>query len=358
MPTRKRTTACQLVALGVIAEGAVRVAPVLGLPRLLTDEGLDADAVIRRHGCDPRLFSDPDNIIAFSAIGRLLSHIAEVTRCPYPGLELGRNGGLDVAGAVGRAVRLAPDVGTALRVLSLKLHLHDRGAAPYLSKNKRQAIFGYTLYCSDVTGADHIHDGAIAIACNMIRELAGPSWRASEIRLFRDQPEDVKPFRDHFQAPLRFGAEQAAIVFPVADLDRPCVSADAQMYARALSDLEALDSATGLGLAQKVRRVLLRLFVTGDSVGQAAPDRSVVARLFALHPRTLNRRLCAEGTSFSVLLSQARYDIARQLLRDTRLPIQDIAYILGYAGTPPFTLAFRRWSGMTAARWRALHRHG
>lgn len=356
MPTRRRITACQLVALGLGAEGAVRVAPVLGLPRLLTDQGLDADAVIRRHGCDPRLFSDPDNIIEFSAIGRLLSHIAESTRCPYPGLELGRRAGLDVSGAVGRAVRLAPDVGTALRVFSLNLHLHDRGAAPYLWSDNRHAMFGYTLYCSDVIGTDHIHDGAIAIACNMIRELAGPRWRATEIRLFREQPDNTKPFREHFQAPLQFGAHHAAIVFPAADLDRPCVSADAQMYARALADLEALDGAAGLRLADKVRRVLLRLFVIGDGVGQAAPDRAMVAGLFALHPRTLNRRLCGEGTSFSALLAQARYDIARQLLRDTQLSVQDIACVLGYAGTAPFALAFRRWSGTTAASWRALHR--
>jgi len=348
-----RSPACQLAALRLDAEGAVRVAPVMGLPRMMADLGLDADASLRAQGCDPGLFADPDNVIEFRAIGRLLDYIAETTECLYPGLEIGRRGGLEVAGAVGRAVRLAPDIGTALRALSLYLHLHDRGSAPYLWTGGHQAIFGYTLYCADLVGADQIHDGAIAIACNMIRELAGQAWQPTEIRLFRQRPAHVGPFGEHFRAPLRFASHQAAIIFPVADLEHPCIHADTESYARALAELEAMDLALGVGLADKISRVLRRMLITLVSAGDPMPDRAAIAQLFALHPRTLNRRLRAEGTSFSTLLAHARYDIARQLLRDTGLPVQDIASVLGYAGTGPFNHAFRQWSGTTPSRWRA-----
>jgi AraC-like DNA-binding protein len=239
-----------------------------------------------------------------------------------------------------------------LRFLSLYLHLHDRGSVPYVWTDRHLGMFGYTLNCPEIIGSDHIYDGAMAIACNMLRELAGPTWRAKEVRLFRDAPADLAPFRKHFRAPLRFRAEQAAIVFPAADLKRPCVGADADSFARALSDLESLDAESGATLADKVHRVLLSLFVTGVNCGGATADRAMIARLFALHPRTLNRRLRAEGTNFAAVLTRARFDIARELLRDTRLPVHDIALLLGYAGTGPFTHAFRRWSGTTAARWR------
>jgi AraC-like DNA-binding protein len=344
-----------LAALGLATEGAVRIAPVAGLPQLLRDHGLDGDAVIRSHGCDPIVFDDLDNTIAFSAIGRLLVFIAATTGCLYPGLELGRQGGLNVSGAVGRAVRLAPNVGAALRAFVLNMHLHDRGAIPYLWADTHQAMFGYSLYCSDVIGADHIHDGALAIACNMIRELAGPGWRATEVRLFRDRAEDVKPFRDHFQAPVKFGAPQAAIVFPASDLARPCVNADPKRYAQAMSDLESLNVASGASFSDQVSRVLLRLLVTGVTADGAGPHQGLVAELFALHPRTLNRRLRQDGTTYSALLAQARFDVARELLRDTRLPVCEIARALGYAGTTPFSHAFRRWSGITAATWRERH---
>ena len=344
---------CRLAALGLASEGALRMAPLTGLPRLLSDRGLDADSVIRAQGCDPGLFGDPDNTIAFGAVGRLLAYTARATDCRYPGLELGRHWGIEALGAVGRAARHAPDVGSALHCLILHLHLHDRGAIPYLWATDEQALLGYTLYCADVVGTEHIYDAALAIAYNVMGELVGPRWRASEVRLFREPPGEVAPFRAHFRSRLRFGAQQAAIVFPAADLRRPSFGADPARYAAALHDLESLDASFGGGLTDKVRRLLRRLMVTGICLGAPALDRTAVATLLTMHPRTLNRRLRTEGTCFAVLLNECRYDIARELLRDTRLPVQDIAILLGYAERASFDHAFRRWSGMTPTIWRA-----
>jgi AraC-like DNA-binding protein len=252
-------------------------------------------------------------------------------------------------------MRSAPDLGTALRTMIRHMHLHEQGTVPYTWTVGRQGLFGYTLCAPERVGIDQIYDGALAISMNFFRELAGLGWRATAVHLFRDLPADPAPFREHFRAPLRFNAPQAAIVFPAAEFKRPCVNADARAYARALADLASLDAETGSSLGDRVHRVLLRLLVTGAYLGHAAPDRTQVAELFAMHPRTLNRRLSAEGRTFSTLLGQARYEVACELLRDTRLPVQEIALMLGYAGTGPLTEAFRRWSGTTAARWRALH---
>jgi hypothetical protein len=200
------------------------------------------------------------------------------------------------------ALRYAPDLGQALRALMLHFHLHDRGAVPSLQETHDAAIFGYTLYCPNVAGTDHIYDAALVIAGNTLAELTGEDWKMTEVRLFRDPPADEEPFRRHFGVPVRFEAEHAAIVFPAADLTRPLPGAD---------------------------------------------------RLFALHPRTLNRRLRDEGKTFNALLAETRYEIARQLLRDTHLKIADIAMILGYADSASFNRAFRRWSGANATRWRS-----
>lgn len=352
--TPNKVPPCRLAALGLATDGAVRMAPLLGLPCLLSDHGLDPDAVIRGQGCDPALFRDPDNTIAFSAVGRLLAHAAAVTGCRYPGIELARHWGLDVLGAVGRAARLAPNVGAALRCVTLNMHLHDRGAVPYLWTSGDHAVFGYTLYCPDVLGTEHIYDAALTIVHNILRELAGTGWRATEVRLFRDAPVDMTPFREHFRSPLRFAAEQASIVFPAADLARPSANADPARFAAALRDLEALDASFGGGLSDKVQRLLMSLMVTGACLGDTALDRAAVSKLLGLHPRSLNRRLRAEGTTFAALLTDSRYVIARELLRDTRLPVDAIAALLGYAQAASFDHAFRRWSTTTATAWRSL----
>lgn len=77
-----------------------------------------------------------------------------------------------------------------------------------------------------------------------------------------------------------------------------------------------------------------------------------VAGLMSMHRRTLNRRLSACGTSFQSLLEEVRFGIARQLLRDTDLPLSQVAATLGYSDVTAFTRAFRRWAGTTPGAWR------
>jgi AraC-like DNA-binding protein len=345
---------CRLCELARVDEGTMRVAPLFGLPRLLARHGLDADTVIREAGCDPALFGSSENTIPVSKVGRLLAHVAGITGCPHLALDLVRDMGLDVLGIVGQTARLAPDVGAALRTLILHLHLHNRGAVPSLWEGGIQAMFGYTIHCPDASGTEYIYDGALAIMHNLLTELAGPDWKATEVRLNRDEPKDITPYRRHFRAHLRFGAERSAIVFPAADLARPLASADSIAHARMLRKLDELDALSKAGLAVKVRRLLRRLLIAGS--GPDGLDLDKVARLFALHPRALNRRLQAEGTTFGALMGEVRYEIARQLLRDTHLQAADIAYVLGYADSSSFTHAFRRWSGTTATTWRSAHR--
>lgn len=333
-------------------DGAVRMGPIMGLPRLLIEHGVDADATIRAYGCDPALFADADNSLSFDMVGGLLARAAAVTGCPYPGLQVCQPGGGEALGIVGRTARLAPDLGAALRCVVRSLHLHDRGAVPYLRADSDQAVFGYSFYSTGVMGTAHIYDTALAIAYDLIRELVGQDWRASEVRHFRDPSDVVSPFRDLFAARLRFGASQAAIVFPAADLKRPLASADQQRFRAALIDLASLDVRNGGSLAQQVRRELLRLLAAGGGLEKHACKRAALAAMLRLHPRNLNRRLQSEGTTFAAELARARYDIARALLRDTRLQIGDIAATLGYAETAPFARAFRYWSGTTASDWR------
>jgi AraC-like DNA-binding protein len=83
-----------------------------------------------------------------------------------------------------------------------------------------------------------------------------------------------------------------------------------------------------------------------------------VAQLFALPRRTLNRRLEEQGYTFQGLVNEVRYEIARQLLEDTRMSMGQIAAALDYGDASAFTRAFRRWSGQTPTAWRARLSNG
>jgi len=80
-----------------------------------------------------------------------------------------------------------------------------------------------------------------------------------------------------------------------------------------------------------------------------------IARRLGVSPRTLVRRLAAEGLTFSTVLDRLRADLARRYLQDG-LSISKIAWILGYREVSAFTHAYKRWTGRTPRKARALEK--
>jgi AraC-like DNA-binding protein len=187
------------------------------------------------------------------------------------------------------------------------------------------------------------------MAHNMLRELCGQDWRPTGFLFAHRRPENVAPYRKHFGAPLVFNAEQYAVVFPSALLDRPLGRDDPELRRLLQTQLEAMEVRHGNDFVAHLRSVLRSALLTS----RAGEDE--IARLLSMHTRTLSRRLAASGTTFRRIVDECSFEIARQLLEFTRQDVAQIAVALDYADASAFTRAFRRWSGTTPARWRAVH---
>jgi AraC-like DNA-binding protein len=103
-------------------------------------------------------------------------------------------------------------------------------------------------------------------------------------------------------------------------------------------------------LAQRVR----------DELRAALPDMpglaAVSARLF-LSPRTLHRRLEAEGTSLRAIRETLRRELAIDWLGKTRRPLAQIGADLGYADAASFYRAFHDWMGCGPREYRLRLRY-
>jgi AraC-like DNA-binding protein len=95
-----------------------------------------------------------------------------------------------------------------------------------------------------------------------------------------------------------------------------------------------------------VRRMLRRQLLSGQS------SMHQVAAELEMHRRTLDRKLKPHAISYQALVDEVRYEVARQLLRDTAMPMIAIAQSLQFAEASAFARAFRRWSGMPPTKWR------
>ena len=333
--------------LALVMDGTLRIGPLISIPRLLREMAVDPANVMREAGIDPALFEDPENTISFAAMGRLFSLCVARSGCPHFGLLVGRQGGISSLGIVGLLSQHLPDVRTALRNIILHLHLHDRGAVPTLEVQNETAMLGYAIYQKNVASTDQIYDGAMAIAFNLMKTLCGPRWLPSEVLLCHAEPADREPYRALFKVPPRFDAERTALVFPATWLDQPMHGVNPQLRRILEAEVETLKILSDGDFVSQLRRILQSLIVAG------CPSVDQTALLLAMHRRTLNRRLNALGITFKQLLDETRFEIAQQLLRDTRMPVVDIAVTLNYTGASAFTRAFHRWSGTSPAAWRA-----
>ena len=78
-----------------------------------------------------------------------------------------------------------------------------------------------------------------------------------------------------------------------------------------------------------------------------------IARLLDVSPRTLQRRLAAEDSSFAKVLDESRRDRALVLIHRMDLPLRAIASELGFADSRVFARAFQRWAGSSPSAYRA-----
>lgn len=258
----------------------------------------------------------------------------------------GRAWQLDDLGLLGTVMRHSPTVREALATLTLHQRVNSQGGVAFMVENGPTSDLGYAIYCPDPTGVTQIYQGILAGAFNFMRELAGPRWLPEEVLFSHPKPANVEPLRQFFRAPLRFDSEFYAVRFASSWLAQPVGGAEPEMLLAARRALARARPMPAAGLVEQTSRVLRVLLLQGRSSGDE------VARMLSLHRRTLNRRLEQEGTTLREVIERVRFEVARELLDNPRIQIDDIAASLGYSGVGVFMRAFRRWTGTSPGRWR------
>lgn len=170
-----------------------------------------------------------------------------------------------------------------------------------------------------------------------------------EVRFAHPSPPYAARLHTFFDAPVRFDAADHALVFRGEDLALPLVRADAQLgaFLRGIAE-SALEKRGGNDSPlDAVRRII------AEELQRGVPSIDVVAARMATTERTLRRRLEEGGTTFRDLLDTTRAELARSYVRDARMPLAEVAFMLGFSEPSAFHRAFKRWTSMTPAAFRA-----
>jgi AraC-like DNA-binding protein len=225
-------------------------------------------------------------------------------------------------------------------------NLHDTAATCVLIESGSYARFVYSVLQHGMSDTRHFQLGGIAIGYNILQDLCGHEWAPAQVCFASREPSNARAFQKIFRSPVHFDKEESAIVFARQWLDKPLPGVDPALRDGVAQAVQSQRARILADFPAAVRRILRKQLLFG------AFTMDDIAGLLSMHRRTLDRHLHDHGVQYSELLDSVREDVARQLLRDTAMPIQQIAESVRFSSAANFATAFRRRVGMTPSAYR------
>ena len=187
----------------------------------------------------------------------------------------------------------------------------------------------------------------LKLAHGLLSWLAGHEVPVAAVAFAFERPTFAEDYPVLFPAPVRFGAPVSAIHFDPAQLGPPVARSNPELVAflrRAPRDW-IFTGYRAHARSLRLREILYRADWADCTLGHAA-------RALGMTPRTLMRRLEADGTSFQAIKDGLRRDIAIRALEDGQKSIEEISQDVGFSSAANFHRAFRRWTGVTPSAYR------
>lgn len=315
--------------------------------RILEARGHDPLPVFRDAGLDPARWHEADARFPDAALGRAWAAATTLCNDPCIGLLAARFVNPASLHALGFAWLASDTLHDALARLVRHSRLISDGMELSLS------LSGSTC-CLSIERVD-LHRAALAQRTDsfwaglitLCRTISGESLAPTRVTLRRPAPDCAADYYALFRSAVEFGAARDSLSFDRAVAERPLATANralARANEQAIEDyLARLDANS---LPDRVRTRLVETLPGGT------PGEASVARALNLTPRTLQRRLAAHGTSFKVLLDEARRELAMRFIGERRLSIKEASYLLGFSEPANFARAFKRWTGSTPSVFR------
>jgi AraC-like DNA-binding protein len=317
--------------------------------RKLEELGLSPTAVLGRAGLPLSLFNQEKILVTTEEFFAFYRAIGEESDDPEIGLKIGiedrieRYDPIAIAALCTRTFRDA--IGRLARYKMLKcpekIEVVDRD-------NESEVQFHWLLAREEEPTL--LVDVCFSWMMTIARRGTGKTITPRRVELRRPAAHR-KLYEQHFQCPVKFGADANVLVFSKTDMDGAFLTYNAELLAMVAPQLEAelTEQLSQSDLHEQVKGILKRLLA-----GQR-PGIQDVARELRMSSRTLQRRLTEEGVKFQQLMEDARRELARHYLAHSALELNETAYLLGYEDANSFFRAFQRWEGTSPGQWRAIH---
>lgn len=328
----------------------IRAASLRGFVDLVDELGGEPETLLRRFGLDREVLSDDDGLIPITAHDLMLDTAAQELSCPDFGLRLAETQDLSILGPLAVAIEASSTVAAALDCASRYLFVHSPALRVGVETDPldRQGVVALA-YRKDLRESTYSPQGielGLGVVHRVAVSLLGGLPPVRSVLISHPPLSPVQRYLDYFGTDVRFGGPVAALCIQRHLLERTFSGANEAIRTVAIDHLarhfrdpqQDFPAQVRLGIAEALRT--------------SRPTMASISRLFTIHPRTLQRRLSAEGTSFAVILDEVRREAAHRYLTTTDLPVGQIALMVGFGEQSSLTHAIRRWYGTSPRELR------
>jgi AraC-like DNA-binding protein len=269
--------------------------------------------------------------------------------CPDFGMRLAkRQTGASLFGPLGLVMKNSRTFGDALDYVSKHTYAHSLAARVWQKRLKSEGMVfsGHDILLDRIPVKTQAMEQILLIGHFAAMEITGGRARVRRAH-FRHQP--VSPpttYRSYFGCEVRFGQNEDGVVFSERDLACPIVAPDLQAYRRMTAFIDVRFTRHRPPLRAQARGVITQL------LGTERCSNDQVAAELNLHPRTLHRRLKAEGTSFQHIKDEVRRDVMLYYVQQTDFDFARISEKLGFAEQSVMTRSCNRWFAASPTRMR------
>ena len=168
--------------------------------------------------------------------------------------------------------------------------------------------------------------------------LIGKRLPLQAVHLRAREPASRRHYEELFGCPVRFDQPSAGLLIPAGVLQLPVTQNEQSLR----EFLRRAPYAT----THRVEQLL------NQHSSQKLPNAEVVASQLNMSPRTLHRKLAAEGASFQRLKDSFRSELAIQYVSRPELSFDAIATLMGFQDNSAFYRSFKKWTGTSPGQFR------
>src|SRR4051812_19427324 len=328
----------------------VRWAALMGFPELARSLGLVPERLLADVGLDMGGLADQDKWIPAAPVARVLERAAAESGCEDFAVRLNRWRRFSGLGPISLVLREEPDLRSALDVLIRYQAAYNEVIDLRLVEGEDLATVQVWLGFGLAVPVRQSLDLTTGTLLTTIRGLMSADWKPRVVCFSHPAPGDLTAFHQVFGAALRFDHEFTGGVSPSRDLAAVPGPADPGFRRYAWQLLQSLPAPRAETVADEVGSLVEFLLPLGRC------SMVHVSHELGVQPRTLHRRLAAEGQSFSAIVQTTRARLATHQLANERYSLTEICGLLGFATPSPFSTWFRQHFGTSASEWRARTR--